>query len=106
MEPLLEVEDLHVSYNGVGAVNGVSLSMQRGGITTVIGANGAGKSTLVNAVVGLLPAQGRLKFDGIDMVRQPCERRVERGDRTRVVKRKDVTVRDEMGGRRINKKTK
>lgn len=79
MKPLLEVQNLQVAYNGVGAVNGVSLTVQRGGITTVIGANGAGKSTLVNAIVGLLPAQGRLIFDGVDVGKLPVERRVEHG---------------------------
>ena len=61
-ERLLEVRDLAVSYGKVEAVHGVSLDVARGQIVTVIGANGAGKSTLLNAVMGLLPATGKVRF--------------------------------------------
>ena len=43
--PHLEVRDLRVTYDGIKAVHGVSFSVVRGEILTLIGANGAGKST-------------------------------------------------------------
>jgi branched-chain amino acid transport system ATP-binding protein len=48
----------------VEAVHDVSLRVEAGSIVTVIGANGAGKTTLLNALMGLLPARGELRYDG------------------------------------------
>ena len=77
--PLLEITDLHVSYGQVDAVRGVSLALMPGQIVSVIGPNGAGKTTLLGAAMGLLPSQGRLRFDGIDLRALDVEARVERG---------------------------
>jgi branched-chain amino acid transport system ATP-binding protein len=55
---MLEVTDLTVAYGGVVAVDGVSLTVTEGSITTVLGANGAGKTTLVRAISGLVKARG------------------------------------------------
>jgi branched-chain amino acid transport system ATP-binding protein len=76
---MLEVSDLHVSYGQVEAVRGVSLALQPGQIISVIGPNGAGKTTLLGAVMGLLPSQGTLRFDGEDLRTLDVEARVERG---------------------------
>jgi branched-chain amino acid transport system ATP-binding protein len=75
--PLLEVEELHVSY-GAGAIralHGVSISVEKGQIVTLIGANGAGKSTTLRALSGLVtPARGAIRFDGQSLVgRKPHE---------------------------------
>lgn len=51
---MLEIKDLHVHYGGIHAVKGVSLSIPRGSIVTLIGANGAGKSSVIRAVAGLV----------------------------------------------------
>ena len=67
MTPVLELDDVSVAYGGIPAVTGVSLSVTAGSITTVIGPNGAGKSTLLNAVMGVVPSQGRIRFDGHDL---------------------------------------
>lgn len=65
---ILSIDDLYVSYGGVPALEGVSLSVRQGEITTIIGANGAGKTTLMKAVAGLLtPAQGKIDFHGQDI---------------------------------------
>jgi len=77
--PLLEISDLHVAYGKVEAVRGVGLSLQAGHIVSVIGPNGAGKTTLVNAIMGLLPARGNMRFAGADVHRLDVEARVERG---------------------------
>ena len=79
MSALLAVENLHVSYGKVEAVSGVSLEMQAGQIVTVIGPNGAGKSTLLAALMGLLPAQGAIRYQGNDFAGVLMEERVRRG---------------------------
>ncbi len=50
---MLEISDLHVRYGGIHAVQGVSLSIPRGSIVTLVGANGAGKSSVIRSVAGL-----------------------------------------------------
>jgi branched-chain amino acid transport system ATP-binding protein len=77
--PMLEIEDLHVSYGQVDAVRGVSLALLPGQIVSVIGPNGAGKTTLLAAAMGLLPSKGRLRFEGEDLGPLDVEARVERG---------------------------
>jgi len=79
MSALLAVEHLSVAYGRVEAVSDVSLSVAPGEIVTVIGANGAGKSTLLNAAMGLLPARGRVVFDGSDIGSVEAEDRVALG---------------------------
>ena len=64
MSTLLEVRDLHVAYGKVEAIQGVSLTVQPGAIVTVIGPNGAGKTTLLNAILGLLPRRGAVRYLG------------------------------------------
>lgn len=66
--PVLEVEDLCVSYGRVEALHHASIKLGAGQIVTVIGPNGAGKTTLLSAVMGLLPrSQGRICFYGNDV---------------------------------------
>lgn len=50
---MLEIQDLHVRYGGIQAVQGVSLSIPRGSVVTLIGANGAGKSSIIRSIAGL-----------------------------------------------------
>jgi branched-chain amino acid transport system ATP-binding protein len=53
--PALRVRDLHVSYDKVRALRGVTLSVDERQIVSIVGANGAGKSTILKAVMGLVP---------------------------------------------------
>ncbi len=76
---MLEVRDLHVSYGQVDAVRGATLSLEPGQIISVIGPNGAGKTTMLAAIMGLLPCQGILRFEGEDLLVLDVEARVERG---------------------------
>lgn len=76
MSALIAIENLSVAYGRVEAVTDVSLTVAPGEIVTVIGANGAGKSTLLNAAMGLLPARGRVNFDGRDLATVEAEDRV------------------------------
>jgi branched-chain amino acid transport system ATP-binding protein len=65
---MLKVENLHVKYGAIAALKGISLSVGRGQIVTMIGANGAGKSTLLRTISGLFKSsQGSIQFDGRDI---------------------------------------
>ena len=62
---LLEVRDAEVNYGKVAAVRGISISVRKGGIATLIGANGAGKTTTLRAISGLEKlSAGEILFDG------------------------------------------
>jgi branched-chain amino acid transport system ATP-binding protein len=76
---MLEAENLVVAYGKVEAVRGVSLAVEPGRLVTVLGANGAGKTTLLNALMGVLPARGAIRFEGGDLTRLPVEARVAKG---------------------------
>jgi branched-chain amino acid transport system ATP-binding protein len=62
--PQLEVRNLEVRYNGIQALHGVSFTVNRGEIVTLIGANGAGKSSILRAISGLTRFTGDMVFDG------------------------------------------
>ncbi len=79
MSAALEIETLTVRYGKAEAVRGVSLTLARGGLVTVIGRNGAGKTTLLNAAMGLLPSEGRVRLEGVDISGLEVEERCERG---------------------------
>ncbi len=65
---MLDVENLDLAYGDSRALNGVSLSVAAGTITSVVGGNGAGKTSLIRACAGMVPAQGgRIRFDGTDI---------------------------------------
>jgi branched-chain amino acid transport system ATP-binding protein len=77
---MLEVEDLHVSYGGVTALDGVTLSVRTQGITAVLGPNGAGKSTLLKSIAGLIrPRAGRVTYKGRALIGMPPEEIVRLG---------------------------
>jgi len=62
---MLEIQDLHVKYDGIRALRGISLNVEQHRIVTLLGANGAGKSTTVRAVSGMVSvASGRIVFEG------------------------------------------
>ena len=66
--PILEVENIHSYYGNIHALKGISLTVEKGEIVTLIGANGAGKSTTLRTICGLLkPREGRVTFDGEDL---------------------------------------
>ena len=62
---LLSVRDIKASYGEVMALHGVTLSVDRGELVSLVGANGAGKTTLMKVIMGLAPAaSGIIEFDG------------------------------------------
>ncbi len=73
-DPALTITDLVAGYGGVLALRGVSLAVQPGTITAVLGANGAGKTTLLTTISGFVrPRQGRISLDGTDLTRRRPE---------------------------------
>ncbi|MCH2169001.1 MAG: ABC transporter ATP-binding protein [Oceanicola sp.] len=67
---MLEVRNLHLSFGGIKALQGVSFTARAGEITGVIGPNGAGKTSLFNAMSGFYtPDSGQVLFDGNDITR-------------------------------------
>jgi peptide/nickel transport system ATP-binding protein len=68
--PALELEDLTMHFGPVRAVDGVSLTIPRGGVTALVGESGSGKSTVGRCVVRLLkPTGGTVRIGGVDMTR-------------------------------------
>ena len=65
MTDIIEVRDVSKSYGGVIANQGITLNVDKGGITGLIGPNGSGKTTLFNSIVGYHPLDsGSIKFEG------------------------------------------
>ena len=78
--PLLEVEGLCVNYGHIEAIRDISFSVERGTITTLIGANGAGKTTTLKTISGLRTVRaGKIIFDGKDITNLPPYERVKLG---------------------------
>ena len=78
-ELLLNVTDLHAGYGRAEVLHGLNLTARAGKVITVIGPNGAGKSTLLNALMGVLPARGRIEYDGRPIGLLSLEERVMQG---------------------------
>ncbi len=65
MSALLEVADIHTYYGNIRALKGISFTVDRGEIVTLIGSNGAGKTTTLKTVIGTLrPLRGCITFGG------------------------------------------
>jgi urea ABC transporter ATP-binding protein UrtE len=79
-ETLLAVSDLRAGYGGKPVLQGVSLSIRRGEIVSVVGRNGVGKSTLMKTLIGLLSAAtGSIRFNGQEILRTPAHWRARLG---------------------------
>ena len=77
---MLQVEGLHVAIQSVVVLRGLSLTVGEGSMVGLVGRNGAGKTTLMRSIMGhLAPTQGRITFDGADLVALPSHARAALG---------------------------
>ena len=61
---LLEVKDLFAGYGATEVLHGLSMQIEEGSITTLLGANGAGKTTTLRALSKMIKVRGHILFDG------------------------------------------
>ena len=76
---MLAVDGLTVRFGGLTALDDVSLRAAEGDVLGLVGPNGSGKTTLINALTGVYPATGRVRFRGEDLLGLPPERIVRLG---------------------------
>ena len=77
---VLEARDVAIHYGGVKALDGVSLTLEKGQIRGLIGPNGAGKSTVIDAITGRRPlTRGAVILDGEDVSQLGAVERRKRG---------------------------
>ena len=75
MSGTLEIEGVYTAYDKADVLQGVSLKVEAGSITCLLGSNGSGKTTLVRSVLGLTPPRaGRIIFDGSDITHLPTHK--------------------------------
>src|SRR5437870_11726101 len=77
---MLTIDDLSVSYGGLAALRGVSLTVDEGQFVAIVGPNGAGKTTLFKTISGTVaPAAGKIAFEGRDLLAVPPSERAHLG---------------------------
>jgi branched-chain amino acid transport system ATP-binding protein len=77
---LFEIKDLEVSYGSIAAIKGISLSVNKGEIVTILGSNGAGKTTTMRTISQLHKAKaGSIKFKGQELTQLPAHKIVKLG---------------------------
>jgi branched-chain amino acid transport system ATP-binding protein len=77
---ILEIRALGAGYDGVPVIRDIDLTIEEGGIATIVGANGAGKTTTLRALCGVLrPVRGEIIFDGAPIHDLPPHDIVARG---------------------------
>lgn len=70
---ILETKNLKKHYDGVAAIDGLSIGIEKGKVTSVIGPNGSGKTTLVNVLSGMVPMSGgTVLVNGIGLKKLPA----------------------------------
>ncbi len=67
--PIVEIDDIHLTFAGVKAIDGVSFSVENGEIFALIGPNGAGKTSIFNSISGVYrPQKGEIRFMGRQLI--------------------------------------
>ena len=80
MATVLALEEVCTAYDRADVLSGVSMRVEAGTITCILGANGAGKSTLIRSILALTPPRsGRIVHEGDDITGWPTHRIVRRG---------------------------
>jgi branched-chain amino acid transport system ATP-binding protein len=70
---ILRLEKLSVSYGPIHAVQNVDITVNQGEIVVLLGANGAGKTSTLKAISGIVPARGKILFNGKDIANRSAE---------------------------------
>jgi branched-chain amino acid transport system ATP-binding protein len=68
---MLEIEKLAVSIGSIQIIRDANMTIGEGRFSGLIGRNGAGKTTLLRGIMGSLPARGKIRFDGHDLLAEP-----------------------------------
>jgi len=77
---MLLIDDIHTYYGDSYIIQGISLSLQQGSITAILGRNGMGKTTLIRTIIGFMyPRRGKVSFRGRDITVLPPYDRVRMG---------------------------
>jgi branched-chain amino acid transport system ATP-binding protein len=80
MSGRLDIDGVHTAYDKADVLDGVSLKVEPGRITCLLGSNGSGKTTLIRSILGLTPARaGRIAFEGADITALPTHKVVAAG---------------------------
>lgn len=80
MSALLQVSNLHAGYGESAVLQGLDFELGQGEVVCLLGANGVGKTTTMGVLSGLVPAsEGRVRYDGVDLLALPTHARVESG---------------------------
>ena len=76
----MTIENVYTAYDKADVLDGVSLKIEPGRITCLLGSNGSGKTTLIRSILGLTPARaGRIAFEGNDITALPTHKVVAAG---------------------------
>jgi branched-chain amino acid transport system ATP-binding protein len=73
---MLRVTGLNVAIGPIPIIRNASLALDKGELCGLIGRNGAGKTTLLRALMGAIPATGKVALDDVDLLQEPPHRRV------------------------------
>lgn len=101
--PMLEIENIHSYYGNIHALKGISLTVEKGEIVTLIGGNGAGKTTTLRTITGTLkPREGAVRLEDEDLLPYKPHEIVYKGvamvpEGRRIFSRLSVTENLEMG---------
>ncbi len=80
MSARMTIEGVTTAYDKADVLNGVTLTIEPGRITCLLGSNGSGKTTLIRSILGLTPPRaGQITFDGQDITRLPTHKVIAAG---------------------------
>ena len=73
---MLELKNITKSFGDANVLNGISLTLDKGRIMSILGPSGGGKTTLLNIILGITDAtSGQILYDGEDLTHVPMEKR-------------------------------
>ena len=105
---MLKLDNVHTYYGNIHALKGITLSIEKGEIVTLIGGNGAGKTTTLRTISGLLkPREGSVTLEGEDLIKYKAHEVVYKGvsmvpEGRGIFARLTVTENLEMGAYSLN----